>query len=230
MRTTLILVTLCVACEDDPAATEAAPPAPVAETPESATPTPSPAPAPIPTEPETTTGFIEATVGGEQKRYEYLPATDNRVLTRLTKMMARAGADSAEGFELLLLGWDVRTVDLPMVFKHDMQAAIHGDIAAAGRMPSLKYRDAEGGVYTLVFNDDSLECQSLDSLLLKCTFSGTLNERDGDGRLEITDGRAEVQLTTDTVSDAFVEGTVGAAADESTERVQEAIDGVTMMN
>jgi hypothetical protein len=227
MRTILIFITLCVACDDDPATTEPVETAPADEMPEPTAPTPEPTPA----APETTTGFIEANVDGELKRYEYLAANDNRVLTRLTKMTARADADSEEGFELLLLGWDVRTVELPMVFKHDMRAAITGgDLSAAGRMPNLKYRDAEGTTYMLLFNDDSLECQSLENLLLKCTFSGTLNENDGDRSIEITDGRAEVLLTTDTVSDAFVEGTVGAAADESTERVQEAIDGVSMMN
>jgi hypothetical protein len=89
-------------------------------------------------------------------------------------------------------------------------------------MPSLKYWDAEGNRYVLVFNDESLECQSLEDLVLTCTFSGTAS---GDaGAVEITDGRAQVLLTTNETADAFTESTVGAAADESVERVQEAID------
>jgi hypothetical protein len=219
MRTVLILITLCVACDDPPDDEVAAPASsePNVEAPQPTTPTPAPEAA------ETTTGFIEAKVDGELKRYEHLPATDNIVLSRITKMTARPSADSEEGLQLLLLGTDVRTVELPMVFSHDMQAAIRGgDLSAAGRMPSLKYWDAEGNRYVLVFNDESLECQSLEDLVLTCTFSGTAS---GDaGAVEITDGRAQVLLTTNETADAFTESTVGAAADESVERVQEAID------
>lgn len=220
MRTILALVALCGACDDAPATTEAAETARSDEAPEPAASTPTPTPSAA----ETTSGFIEAKVDGELKRYEYLPAGDNHVTTRTTVMTGRANADSEEGMALMLIGWDVRAVELPMVFKRDVRAAVRGDIAAASRMPSLQYTNAEGTVHMLVFDDESLECQSLEGSRLECTFSGTARPRAGDTSIEITEGRAEVELVSDATADALIEGTVGAAADESTERVQEIID------
>ncbi len=213
----MILLVLCVGC-DDPAPS-------VDPAPESTAPTAEPAPsttAPTPTPSEVTTGFIEAKVDGAPMRYEHLPANDNRVFTRVTKMTAHASAESEEGFELLLNGFDVRTLEMPAVIRGGMRDAVRGNLAAAMRMPALKYRDADGNRYITVFNDDSLECQSLEDLVLTCTFSGTLN---GDaGSVEITEGRLQVKLGTDELADSMLEGSVGMAADESLERVQEVID------
>lgn len=215
MRTIVFLLALCVACDDAP---------------ESAEPSTSPDPTNEPTTPEpadeaapeTTTGFIEATVDGESKRFEYLPARENMVYTRLTKMEAKAGPDSEEGFELLLMGIDVRQLELPAVIRGGMREAVRGNLAAAQRMPSLKYRNTAGETSIVIFNDDSLECQSLEGLVLSCTFSATLN---GDaGTIEVTNGRLQVTLGSDQLADSFTDNTVGRAADESVERVQMVID------
>lgn len=221
MRTILILVALCVACDDEPATEPQS-----TETPET----------PVGVEPpdteeaeeaevETTTGFIEAKVDGELKRFEYLLANENQVLTRVTSMEAHRSADSDERFEINLVGWDVRQVELPMFFKFDMMGDDgRPNLAAAGRMPGLRYEDAEGNVYNRMVNDDTLECQSLEDLVLSCTFSGTLEAEEDDATIELTEGRAEVRLVTNEIADRFIDGTVGMAADESVERVQEAID------
>ena len=217
------LFALVVACDDAPAD----PADPVAESNEAA-PTPSATPS-TPTEeaPTTTTGFIEAKVNGELKRYEYLPARENMVFTRLTKMKAQPNAESEEGFELLLMGFDVRQLELPAVIRGGMREAVRGNLAAAGRMPSVTYRDADGNRYLRIVNDDSLECQSLEGLQLTCTFSGTLN---GDaGNVEITEGRVQVLLGSDRLSDSLTEATVGRAADESVERAQEGVDRIVKM-
>lgn len=221
MRTLMILLALCVACDDE-SSTEPQPTSPT-EAPASAPESPEAAPA---AEAEdTTVGFIEAEVDGELKRFEYLPAHENQVLTRVTHMLARPDADSEEKLEITLLGWDVRQVELPAFFKFGMRGADgRPSIAAAGRMPGLRYVDPEGNVYNRLVGDDTLECQSLENLVLSCTFSGTLEAEEGDGTVELSAGRAQVRLVTDEVADRFVEGTVGMAADESVERVQEAID------
>lgn len=221
MRTILILVALCVACDDEPATETQSTEAP--ETPVGVEP-PDTEEADEP-EVETTTGFIEAKVDGELKRFEYLLANENQVLTRVTSMEAHQSANSDERFEINLVGWDVRQVELPMFFKFDMMGDDgRPNLAAAGRMPGLRYEDAEGNVYNRMVNDDTLECQSLEDLVLSCTFSGTLEAEEDDATIELTEGRAEVRLVTNEVADRFIDGTVGMAADESVERVQEAID------
>lgn len=206
-----------VGCDDAPTSTDR-----VATAPSEETPTPTPTAEPAAEEPTTTTGFIEAKVNGELKRYEYLPARENMVFTRLTKMKAQPNAESEEGFELLLLGFDVRQLEMPAVIRGGMREAVRGNLAAAQRMPSVKYRDAEGNRYILIVNDESLQCQSLEGLQLTCTFSGT---HSGDaGNVEVTDGRLQVLLGSDQLSDSFTEATVGRAADESVEGVQMVID------
>lgn len=219
MRTILILLALCMACDDEP--TTEPPSTEAADTPN----------VPVPNQPEaeaeeTTTGFIEAKVDGELKRFEYLPAHDNQVLTRVTHMQAHPSADSEAKLEITLLGWDVRQEELPMFFKFGLQRGGSGRdmLRSAQRMPGIRYADEAGNVYNRMVNDDTLECQSLEDLVLSCTFSGTLQAEDGDATVELTEGRAEVRLVTNELSDRFVEGTVGMAADESVERVGEAID------
>lgn len=218
MRTILILIAFCAACDDSPAGESA-------ET----TTTEDAPPSEAPSEPaaeaeeaeETTTGFIQAKIDGELLRFEYLPAHDNQVLTRATGMLARPSAGSEAKFEINLVGWDVRAEELPKHFKFQMRP---GDLSSAQRMPGLRYEDADGNVYNRMVADDTLECLSLEDLVLTCTFSGTLEAEDGDATVELTEGRAEVRLTTNEIADRFIEGTVGMAADESVERVQEAID------
>ena len=217
MRTILILLALCVACDDEPADESA----------ETTTTTEEAPPSEAPSEPaeeaeETTTGFIQAKIDGELLRFEYLPAHDNQVLTRATGMLARPSAGSDAKFEINLVGWDVRAEELPKHFKFQMRP---GDLSSAQRMPGLRYKDAEGNVYNRMVTDDTLECLSLEDLVLTCTFSGTLEAEEGDATVELTEGRAEVLLVTNEIADRFIEGTVGMAADESVERVQEAIDG-----
>lgn len=220
MRTILILIALCVACDDEP--TTETPSTEAPETPEGVAPTETEE---AEEAEETTTGFIEAEVDGELKRFEYLPAHENQVLTRVTHMQAHPSAGSEEKLEITLLGWDVRQVELPMFFKFGLTSANgRPNLAAAGRMPGLRYKDAEGNVYNRMVNDETLECQSLEDLVLSCTFSGTLEAEEGDGTVELTEGRAEVRLVTNEVADRFIDGTVGMAADESVERVQEEID------
>jgi hypothetical protein len=223
MRTISILLALCAACDDEPTAQPQAAEAP--ETPVGVAPPEAEGTAEPEAAEETTTGFIEATVDGERKRFEYLPAHENQVLTRVTHMQAHPSADAEEKLEITLLGWDVRQVELPMFFKFGMRGA-NGrvSLAAAGRMPGLRYEDAEGNVYNRLVNDDTLECQSLEDLVLSCTFSGTFEAEEGEETVELTEGRAEVRLVTNEMADRFVDGTVGMAADESVERVQEAID------
>lgn len=222
MRMMFLVLVFSLACDDAPDSTD-----PVATAPEETT-TPTPEQPAPPEAVETTTGFIEAKVDGELKRFEYLPARDNMVYTRLTKMEARAAEDSEEGFELLLMGFDVRQLELPATIRGGMREAVRGNFAAAQRMPSLKYRNADGEHSIVIFNDESLQCQSLEGLVLSCTFSGTLN---GDaGTIEITEGRLQVTLGSDEVSDSFTEATVGRAADESVDQVQMAIDRRVKMN
>ena len=122
-----------------------------------------------------------------------------------------------------MLGFDVRTLEMPAVIQSGARDAIRGNIAAAQRMPSLVYEDSEGTRYTALFNDESLECQSLQDLVLSCTFSATAHARRA-GSVEITEGRLQVTLGTDEMADSFTEATVGRLADESTEQVQMRID------
>lgn len=210
-RTFLIAVVL-LACDDAPA-----------ETSDPAATSVTPPPTEQPTaEAETTTGFIEAEIDGELKRYEYLPASENMVHTRLTKMLAQASADSEEGFELIFLGFDVRQLELPATIQGGMRDAVRGNIRAAMRMPSVKYHDAEGNMYVYIVSDESLECQSLEELRLSCTFSGTL--RGDAGQIEVTEGRLSVQLGSDAMGDAITESTAGRASDEAVDYTQMQID------
>jgi len=173
---------------------------------------------------ETTTGFVEAKVDGEPKRFTYLPADDNKATTRLTLIRGQPGADSEEFLELKLLGFDVRKVELPMAFRSGVGEAARGNLAAARRMPALRYRDAAGDTFVHIFNDESLTCQSLEDLVLTCTFSAEATSDDSGENVAITDGRLQVKLTQDLRADAFLERTVGRAADEAVEGVQKQID------
>ncbi len=203
MRAILILVLLCVGC-DEAARDESAESETVVETTSNAETTPDVAPEPAtPTPPaaETTAGFIEAKVDGELKRFEYLPAGENTAAANGTFLEARATADRNERFELSLVHLDVREMDFPTTIRSNVRAM---------KMAGMNYWDAEGTGHPVVFNDDSFECQSLEDLLLRCTFSGTAHPNRG-GPVEITDGRLEVQLTTNEVRDRFIEATSGAA-------------------
>lgn len=76
-------------------------------------------------------------------------------------------------------------------------------------MAAMNYWTADVVGHPVVFNGDSFECQSLEDLRLTCTFSGTAHPDEG-GPVEITDGRLEVQLTTNELRDRFIEATSGA--------------------
>ncbi|GAB5541579.1 MAG: hypothetical protein SangKO_013390 [Sandaracinaceae bacterium] len=199
MRTVLILVPLCVAvaCDDGSTETDPSEPVTIAETAEV-----EPAADEAPTAPAvaTTTGFIEASVGGELKRFEYLEAAHNTAAANGTFLEARPSAESEESFKFALVNLDVREMDFPTSIRSNVRRM---------QMAGMNYWDAEGEGHPVVFDDDSLTCQSLESLLLRCTFSGTAHPDDG-GPVAITDGRLEVQLTTDALRDRFIEGTSGA--------------------
>lgn len=200
MRAPLILIPLCVACggeRSDGASPDPSGPATPAD--EAASVAPEPAPDPPSTAPTTTPGFIEATVNGEPKRFEHLPANHNTAAANGTFMEALARPDGEESFRLTLVRVDVRRLELPAEIRHDVRAM---------QLASLVYRDAEGTNYTLPFREP-LRCQSLEDLRLRCTFSGTAF---GDGGpVEITEGRLDVQLTTNDARDAIIEATGTAA-------------------
>jgi hypothetical protein len=204
MRTSLIILGLCVGCNNAPASTEATgasshtepTPGAKADPDETADPT-------TPTSPgvETTTGFIEAKVDGELKRFEHLPAAGNMVAANGTFLRAVASAESKEEFKFTLTHLDVREMEFPTVIQN---------APLSMRLAGMNYRDAEGTGHTVAFNDESLECQSLEELLLKCTFSGTSHVKGG-GTVEITEGRLEVQLNSNAATDSFIKATSGAA-------------------
>jgi hypothetical protein len=149
---------------------------------------------------ETTTGFIEATVGGAPKRFELLPANHNTAAANGTFLEARASAESDERFEFSLVHLDVRDMEFPATIRSNVRAR---------EMAGMNYWDAEGTGHPVVFNDDSFVCQDLSDLRLSCTFSGTAHPDEG-GPVEITDGRLEVLLTTNELRDRFIESTSGA--------------------
>ncbi|HJL15694.1 MAG TPA: hypothetical protein RMH99_08565 [Sandaracinaceae bacterium LLY-WYZ-13_1] len=80
----------------------------------------------------------------------------------------------------------------------------------ARQMASMTYWTPEVIGHPVVLNGDSLECQSLEDLLLTCTFSGTAHPDEG-GPVEIGDGRREVRLTRNELRDRFIEATSGGA-------------------
>lgn len=211
------------ACDEEPTASEAPAAEAAGETSAGGAEEPAGAAAAADGE-ETTTGFVEATVDGERKRFTYLPADDNKATTMLTLIRGQPAADGEEFLELKLLGFDVRKVELPMVFRGGIAEAARGNLAAARRMPALRYRSPAGDTFVHVFQDDALACQSLEDLVLKCTFAATAVSDDSGGQVEITDGRLEVKLTQNLQADAFLERTVGRAADEAVEAAQEAVD------
>lgn len=215
-----LVVMLCLGC-DEPPASNNAPEGASAPDPQAARPTPASG-TPQPTDEATTTGFIEAKVNGELKRYEYLPASENRVLRRLTVMKAQRSADDEEGFEFVLMSIDVRQLEMPAVIRSAAREARAGNLRAAMRMPAIKYRDASGNRYIRVVQDESLRCESLEDLVLTCTFSGTL--RGDNGAVEISDGRLQVKLGTDARVDAITEAIGGRASDEAVDFAQEQID------
>lgn len=113
-----------------------------------------------------------------------------------TFMEARSTPESVERFVLALLNLDVREFDFPTTIESQPRQI---------RMATLNWWDAEDNGHPLVFNGDALQCQSLEELRLRCSFSGTA--RGDEGPVEITDGRLEVLLRTNAAADTAIEVT-----------------------
>ena len=123
--------------------------------------------------------------------------------------------------------WDVRDVEYPARFAHDIRSAVRGrDIRAAMRLPSFVY--VQGGErHVAMFRDPPLECDRFEAQTLHCTFEIEV-PRDGGGTIRVTDGELEIALKSNAMADAILEGTVGMAADEAVDRAQETLDRANM--
>lgn len=225
MRTLLwlSLALTLVACGES----DAPPPPPTPpETPPEAPPEPPPVPdpptpTPTPSAEATTEGFVSLTLDGVERRFEYLPAARNRATTRITTMEARVGPNSTEQVKLLLVGIDARALEYPTTIARDADAAARGNLRAAMRIPSIQYIDAQGTRYNHAFGD-TLECQSLEGLRLRCTFEAEAHSRDQ--LVHITNGQLDITLTGDAGTDAMIDRLGGSAADRAIEAAQEAVD------
>jgi len=163
-----------------------------------------------------TEGFIRVTIDGAERRFEHTAARHNQATTRMTVIRAAAGPDAEERVEILLPGYDVRTLDYPRTFARRRGG---GGLAAAMQIPTLKYRDPQGRNFVYVFGE-TLECQSLEELTLRCTFEGEPRHGDSGETVHLTDGELEVTLT----QSGFVDAVGDVTAGQAVEGAQEAID------
>ena len=218
------LVVSSACSEDEPGPAPAAAPSTGAPAAEAESEAPA---APVDEGPEMTEGFIRATIDGEAHRFEHLEADRNQATSRTTVLAAFDGPEEEHGVEILLTGWDVRDVEYPARFAHDIRSAVRGrDIRAAMRLPSFVY--VQGGErHVAMFRDPPLECDRFEAQTLHCTFEIEV-PRDGGGTIRVTDGELEIALKSNAMADAILEGTVGMAADEAVDRAQESLDRANM--
>lgn len=223
MRKTLLLSAALVfaACGESDDTPPPPPETPPAEPPAPPEPPPTPAAPTAPAAEETTEGHIALTLDGVERRFEHLPANGNRATSRITMMEASTGPDATERVKFILIGIDVRSLEYPATISRDMGAAGRGDLRAAMRIPSLQYVDAQGTRYNYTFGD-SLECQSLEGMRLRCTFEAEARSRDQ--LVRITAGELDITLGGSAAEDARIDALGGSAADQAIDRAQDLVD------
>jgi hypothetical protein len=159
---------------------------------------------------DTTQGTISAVVSGDRVQCTELLADDNYVMGTGFGLL---GTDADTGARLQVgamfhkltpeteLPWEVRA--------ETMQEAM--DRRAAGdRSPPksvfVRYTDGQGREF--YDSDPSLTITAFDGATVAGTFSASLQEKKGDGRLEVIDGAFEVRVKSPFAAE-LVETTVG---------------------
>jgi len=159
---------------------------------------------------DTTQGTISAVVGGDSVQCTELLADDNYVMGTgfgLLGTNAETGARLQIGAMFHKL---TPEIELPWEVKAETMQEAMDRRAAGDRSPPksvfVRYTDGQGREF--YDSDPSLTITAFDGATLAGTFTASLQEKKGDGRLEVTDGAVEVRVKSPFAAE-LVETTVG---------------------
>jgi len=145
---------------------------------------------------DSTEGKITATVGGQALQFTELLADDNYVIGTgfgLLGTQTESGARLQIGamFQTLTpeteLPWEVRTETM----QEAMDRRASGD-RSPPKSVFVRYTDDQGRQYYDL--DPGLTITAFDRATVTGTFTASLQEKKGEGRLEVTDGAFEIRV------------------------------------